>query len=232
MYLRVVFHGQAIDFGQFGDAFIDHCIIRIYRVDGKGKLILCFNITVSGGGPIAHIHGLAAIGEIEHGDGAGTAVLIIVFVHTLGINQDIGDDIAVLSLPLGHDDVIGGLVSAHGEHDVGVFGNQLVPHIIAVVDIGLIVDDMIGISGRRYRIIGIDRCSVLMHIGMGGDNDILIRICFNSFTGPFQHTVTGAVVKRDDHIVQLACGKIVNRIGIVHRAVGVNIDLVHHAGIV
>ena len=122
-------------------------------------------------------------------------------------------------------------MSTHRKDDVGISRDELIPHIVAVVDIGFIVYDVVGISRRSYGIARINRRSVLVHICVGRDDYVLVGICSDPFACPIKHGVACAVVKGDYHIVEVACGEIVNGIGVVHRSVWMNVYLVNQIGI-
>ena len=70
-----------------------------------------------------------------------------------------------------------------------------------------------------------------MHIRVGSNNYVLVRICRDPLACPVENGVARAVVKGDYHIVKLACGEVMDRICVIHGAVRVNVDLVNKVAI-
>ena len=98
LYLGIICKAYRV--GKRCDALVDYRVIGVNRVDGEAELIARLDIAISRGRPIANLYTLSALGEIEHRDSTRATVLEVSLIHSLGVDKNVGDSVAMLALPL------------------------------------------------------------------------------------------------------------------------------------
>ena len=86
--------------GKRGYALVDYRVIGVNRVDGEAELIARLDIAISRSRPIANLYTLSALGEIEHCDSTRATVHEVSLIHSLGVDKNVGDGVAIFALPL------------------------------------------------------------------------------------------------------------------------------------
>ena len=74
-----------------------------FLTQGYGELAQRATVHVLGDGVVSDRHGLSVLGEVQKGDHFGGAVEAI---HILGVDEKLGNGVAILALGLRADDVI------------------------------------------------------------------------------------------------------------------------------
>ena len=87
-------------------------------------------------------------------------------------------------------------MTGHDQNDIFVLGNQLLPHIVTVIDAA--------VGRRRYQVSIIQCSSITEQVGMGGDDHIVIGVLINNVTCPVQNSILCAPIQGDQQVLHIA----------------------------
>ena len=185
---------------------VDGTGIHFHMGDREGELVALTEERITDGRIPVDIHGVAVLVE---GQQAQKAHITAVIVQILAINQHVGDILAgTVFIHIG-DDVRGTDMAAKAHYHIFILA-QTVPDILTFGIVGKAVAFHAAVVTRH------DQRVVPVHIAVGRDDHVLLRVSLHQLFRPVQHIPGRSPAQREHHV--LACTCVDKPVGIVQLA--------------
>ena len=140
-----------------------------------------------------YLNVFAVLGEVEHTYHSAFPL------HSLRIHEELRNEISVNSPILTHNDVRAGFVSRKNHKNISMLRDELLPHHITVVFIGIAICFTVFVG--RCRIVLINRCTITEHICVSCYDNSSFGVGINDAACPFKYLIVGTELKTKNHIL-------------------------------
>ena len=174
-----------------GDSYISNIFMTVHMRNINGELVLCAIQRIISDRIPVDIHRVAAVVERQHRDHA----VMVRHVVVLSIHQQRSHIPSGAVLIHKGNDIRAMDVSTHGKNYI-LITLESIPHIVTIRIARVIGAGTMGITG-------IQKGSIAVHIGMAGQDHILVRMRFHNVLRPSQNIPTGCPTQGQDHVFTL-----------------------------